>query len=472
MHKMFASYTENVNFIDSKLRTSENFDIIRRTLKIGETDEMTLFYIDGLIKDESMQKIMQYFLTLKNMCAFAASPATEFAEKHIPYVEVDVIDDMERLILAVMSGSVIMLGSTFGGEGIIIDARTYPARTTEEPENDKVMQGSKDGFVETLIFNTALIRRRIRDTSLTMMYKNVSTSSKTDVVICYMEGRANKRYVKYISDKIDSLNTSSITLGFESLAESLIRTRWYNPFPKIRTVERPDAAAAELMEGRVLVICDTSPRVMVLPTTIFDFMQETNDFYFQPITGCYLRVIRHFVFWLSLFLTPIWYLLTLYPNILPDPLLFIIPSHRPQIPIIAQLFLVEIAIDGLKIASMNTPDMLSSSLSVIGGLILGESAVKIGWFTGEVIFYMAIVAIASFTQHNYELGYAFKFLRMLLLLLTWLFRIWGFAVGVVIMFLLLISNKTMNGEHSYLFPVIPFNGRAFARLFFRLKKRD
>lgn len=472
MRKLFASYRDNVDYMDSKLRVTENFDIIRRTLKIGENDEITMFYIDGLIKDESMQKIMQYFLSLKDLCGTAVNPADEFAAKHIPYVEVDVIDDAENFILAVMSGSVALLGSSFGSKGIIIDARTYPSRTTEEPENDKVMQGAKDGFVETLIFNTALIRRRIRDTSLTMMYKNVSTSSKTDVVICYMEGRANKRYVKYISDKIDSLSTSSITLGFESLAESLIKTKWYNPFPKIRTVERPDAAAAELLEGRVLIICDTSPRVMVLPTSIFDFMQETNDFYFQPITGCYLRVIRHFVFWLSLFLTPVWYLLTLYPNILPDPLLFIIPSHRPQIPIIAQLFLVEFAIDGLKIASMNTPDMLSSSLSVIGGLILGESAVKIGWFTGEVIFYMALVAIASFTQHNYELGYAFKFFRMMLLLLTWLFRIWGFAAGVIIIFLLLLSNRTINGEHSYLFPVIPFNGRAFARLFFRLKKRD
>jgi stage V sporulation protein AF len=116
--------------------------------------------------------------------------------------------------------------------------------------------------------------------------------------------------------------------------------------------------------------------------------------------------------------------------------------------------------------------MLSGSLSVIGGLILGESAVQIGWFSNEVIFYMALVAIASFTQHNYELGYAFKFLRMLLLALTGLFRIWGFFAGVVLIFVLLCTNKTVNGGRSYLYPLIPFNGKAFARLFLRLKKRD
>lgn len=471
MREFSVSYDENVKYFNGKLRIADNFDMLHRTLKIGR-DEMSLYYIDGLIKDETMQRIMQYFLTLKDMCGDEKSPVDAFAAMHVPYVEVDITEDADTAVLFVMSGSVLMLGSTFGNKGIIIDARTYPARTTEEPENDKVMQGAKDGFVETLIFNTALIRRRIRDTNLTMMFKTVSSSSKTDVVICYMEGKADPKYVKYLSDKIDSLKVESITLGYEGLAESLIRKKWYNPFPKIRTVERPDAASAELMEGRVLVICDTSPRVMVLPTSIFDFMQETNDFYFPPLTGCYLRVIRHFVFWMSLFVTPVWYLLLTYPDIVPESLSFIIPEEVGSIPIIVQLYIVEFAIDGLKIASMNTPDMLSSSLSVIGGLILGESAVEIGWFSGDVIFYMAIVAIASFTQHNYELGYAFKFLRMFILCMTAMFRIWGFATATVITFVLLVSNKTINGGRSYLYPVIPFNAKAFARLFFRLPKND
>ena len=472
MLKLFTSYKENLDYMDKRLRVSENFDIINRHLLIGESDEMTMYYVDGLIKDETMQRVMQYFLSVKNMCGEEKSPAKAFAAKHVPYVEVEMSDNFDYLVLCVMRGSVVMFGSSFGAEAIVIDARTYPARNTEEPENDKVMQGAKDGFVETLIFNTALIRRRIRDTSLTMMYKSVSSLSKTDVVICYMQGKANQKYVEYLSKKIDSLPAKSITLGYESLAESLIKTRWYNPFPKIRTVERPDAAAAELMEGRVLIICDTSPRVMVLPTTIFDFMQETNDFYFPPLTGCYLRVVRHFVFWLSLFLTPLWYLLIEYQHLLPEGLKFIVPTSQSAIPIIIQLFVVEFAIDGLKIASMNTPNMLSNSLSVIGGLILGEAAVTIGWFTNEVIFYMAIVAIASFTQHNYELGYAFKFLRMMLLALTGIFRIWGFVAGAVITFVLLLTNKTINDKRSYLYPLFPFDPKALGRLFFRLKKRD
>ncbi len=470
MEFLTNDYIENTEYISKLLRVSENFDIIKRRLIIGN-DEMTLFYIDGFVKDQSMQKIMQYFFSLKDLCPNEKDPARIFADKHIPYVEVDITNRVDTLVHFALSGAVILLGSTFGESAIVIDARTYPARTTEEPENDKVMQGAKDGFVETLIFNTALIRRRIRDVRLTMKYMCLTTSSKTDTVICYMDGIADEKYVKYLSNKLKNLKGESLTLGYESLAELLIRQKWYNPFPKIRTIERPDAAAAELMEGRVLILCDTSPRVMVLPTSIFDFMQETNDFTFPPLTGCYLRVVRHFVFWLSLFITPLWYLLTRYPDILPDSLTFLIPDNPGTLPIILQLFIVEFAIDGLKIASMNTPNMLTTSFSVIGGLILGESAVKIGWFCEDVIFYMAIVAIASFTQHNYELGYAFKFLRMLIIGLIAIFDIWGAIAGTVISLVLLVTNKTVNGNRSYLYPLIPFNGNAFARLFFRLKKR-
>ena len=121
-------------------------------------------------------------------------------------------------------------------------------------------------------------------------------------------------------------------------------------------------------------------------------------------------------------------------------------------------------------ASLNTPDMLSNSLSVVGGLILGEFAVQIGWLIPEVILYMAFVTVANFTQRSYELGYAFKFLRMLLLVLTALFNYWGFFGGIVLIVILLFSNQTVNGKHSYLYPLIPFNGHALASLFIRKKK--
>ena len=211
---------------------------------------------------------------------------------------------------------------------------------------------------------------------------------------------------------------------------------------------------------------------MVLPSTIFDFMQETNDYYLPPLTGTYIKLVRYAVFGLTLLLTPLWYLITQNPELTPEWLIFVLPENEAKIPIIAQLFLVEFIIDALRLASMNTPDMLANSLSVVGGLILGDFAVSIGWLMPEVILYMAFVAIANFTQRSYELGYAFKFMRMLLLLLTALFAVWGFLGGLLLIAILLATNKTANGKRHYLYPLIPFNGKALASLVFRVKKKD
>ena len=323
----------------------------------------------------------------------------------------------------------------------------------------------------SLVFNTALIRRRIRDTALTMSYMSVGRLSKTDVVVCYMNDRVDQKYLAEIKKRLSSIKTNSLSMGEQSLAEALIRTRWYNPFPKIRTTERPDTAAAQLLEGSILVICDTSPQVMILPTSIFHYLEETSDYYFPPLTGSYLRIIRTLILLLSVVITPLWYLYLEYADTLPSALLFLVPDNPGALPIILQLFLVEFAIDGLKIASMNTPDMLSNSLSIVGALILGDFAVEVGWLSADVILYMAFVAIANFAQQNHELGYAFKFMRMMTLGLVFFFGIWGFVLGLLLFVIFVATNKTVTGG-GYLSPLIPFNAHDFMKLLFRRRKRD
>ncbi len=465
MQKLGSNYRDNVAELDRLLRVEESFDIIKKILRVGE-DELTLYYIDGFVKDAVMQKLLLPFVSLKGL----GNDAREFIQRQVTYVEADVIESVDAMVTMVLSGATVALGSTFGPTALVIDARTYPARTTQEPENDRVMRGARDGFVETLVFNTALIRRRIRDPRLTMAYHTVGSESRTDVILCYVEGKADPKYVAYLQKRLTELRTDALSLGHQSMAECLIRTRWYNPFPKIRCTERPDAAAASLLEGSVLILCDNSPEAMILPTSIFDFLQETGDYYFPPITGCYIRLLRHAIFWITLFLTPLWYLLISHPEWLPGWMAFILPASEARIPIFAQLLLTEFVIDGLKLASMNTPSMLTNSLSVVGGLILGDFAVNIGWLMPEVILYMAFVAIANFTQPSMELGYAFKFLRMGLLILTALFDVWGFAGGLLLCIILLASNSTVNRRRSYLYPLIPFNGTALKRLVYRVTK--
>lgn len=464
-NKLFTDYGQNIEMMSRRLRVKESFDVIERHLTVAERD-MCFYYVDGFVKDGEMLRIMQYLLSQKKICS------ADELERKLPYVEVELTREVDKLIRGVLSGQTALLYESFGGVAILLDLRTYPARPTQEPESDKVMQGARDGFVETLVVNTALIRRRIRDERLTMEHFSLGGSSKTDVVVCYMEGVADSETVDEVREKISTVRPRSLTLGYQSLAETLIRSGWYNPFPKIRTTERPDTASAQLLEGSVIVLCDTSPQAMILPTSIFDYLEETDDYCFPPLTGSYLRLVRTAILLLSVIITPLWYLSLEYNEILPDVMSFLVPDEPGALPIILQLFLVELAIDGLKIASMNTPDILSSSLSVVGALILGDFAVGVGWLCEDVILYMAFVAIANFAQQNYELGYAFKFMRMMILALVYFLGIWGFVAGVLLFVFFVATNRTLSKKHHYLYPLIPFNGKRLLHLLLRRRKRD
>lgn len=460
-----SDYKENVALMEERLGYGKNFDILKKKLDAGGS-ELTFFFIDGFVKDGELQRIMQFLHGQKSM-----GNARE-CEKIIPYVEISRSGEVDFLCSAVLAGQTALFSESFGNEAIILDLRTYPVRSIAEPETDRVMRGARDGFVETLIMNTALLRRRIRDPRLTMKYFDMGGSSHTDVVVCYMDGVAKPDYVEAVCKKIREAKPSSITLGAQSLSESLIKRRWFNPFPKIRRTERPDTAAAQVLEGNVLIFCDTSPEVMILPTSIFDFCEEADDYAFSPLVGTYLRLLRITILLLSVVITPLWYLALENALTLPESLSFLVPDEPGALPIILQLFLAELALDGLALASMNTPNMLSNSLSVVGALILGDFAVSIGWFSEDVIFYMACVAIANFAQQSHELSYAFKFTRLIILTLVYFFKLPGFVLGIILFCVFVATNTTITGKRHYLYPLIPFNAKAMLRHIVRFQKDD
>ena len=469
MKELFEDFEANIHTLDSILNINENFDLIKREMEI-KSRKVTMYYVDGFVTASIMQKLMMHLTTVTELGNGKKGDLEKFIKSSVPSVEVDAAYDFDTVTTMVLSGCTAIFAEGFGKGAIIVDARSYPARSTEEPGNDKVMRGARDGFVETLIFNTAMIRRRIRDPKLTVKYANVGEMSKTDIAVVYIEGKADPVYVKQLIAKIKSIKTDALPMGHQSLIECLIKKKWYNPFPKVRCTERPDAACASIVEGSVIVLCDTSPEAMILPTAIFDFLQETNDYYYPCFTGTYLRLIRQMVFWGAIFLTPIWYTLVKNATVLPNWISFIVPDNEGPVPIIAQLLIVEFVLDGLKLASLNTPSVLSNSFSVVGGLLLGDFAVEIGWLCPDAIFYMAIEAIAGFTQSNYELGYAFKFMRILSLILIHFLNYWGLIIGTLITLILIVTNETVLGKRDYLYPLIPFNWKGLKSLLFRVKK--
>ncbi len=465
MEKVFsADFVSNVTMLDNALRLNESFDIVGRDIKIDKRNAK-LYFIDGFCKDDLMEKVMAYFMKAKEKEISACKTTREFANTFVPYVETDVLSKVNDFIKAVLSGAIGMIIEGYP-EAVMIDARTYPVRSVGEPENDRVLRGPHDGFVETLVFNTALIRRRIRDTNLTMEIHSVGEKSKTDIVICYMNGKVNKKMLNTLRKKIDSVKINSLSMSQQSLIDCLVPKQWFNPFPKVRYTERPDAVAASVLEGSMVVITDNSPAAMIIPSGIFDFLQDTNDYYMSPVIGSYMRLIRMFIFALTMLLVPIWLLLVQNSEYIPEWLAFIKIEEPNTVPIVAQLFIVEVVIDAMRLASINTPQSLSSSFGVIGALVLGEFAVSAGWFVSEVVLYMAFVALTNFTQPSFELGYAFKLFRMMLIGLIALFNLWGFIAGILIIIIEIAVTKTVTGQ-CYLYPLIPFNGKALASLLLR-----
>ncbi|CEQ17212.1 spore germination protein [Paraclostridium sordellii] len=456
----------NVELMKEHLPLDKSFDVIQREVIIGGKSSY-LFFIDGFIKDDVVERILSGFFQISPEDFKSVHELKDFIHKYIPYIEVAKENKLKSIAKEVLSGPMAILIDGFD-EAIILDVRTYPVRGIEEPEKEKALKGSKDGFVETIVFNTALVRRRIKDPSLIFEMFTVGKRSQTDVVIGYIDGLVDKKTLKALQKHIDEINVKSLVMSEQSIVEAIVQSKWYNPFPKARYTERPDVAAAHILEGKILLIIDNSPSAIILPTTIFDFLQDVDDFYQPVIIGNYLRLIRNFTLMATLLITPLYTLSVKYAYRLPVWLEFITPKDPYDVPIFLQFLILEFSIDALQLASLNTPGSLGMSLSVVGALILGDFAVQTGWFIPHTILYMAIVALGSYSQPSIDLGYSIKIIRILLLTLTAAFNIWGFIAGLIITFALLATNKTITGK-SYLYPLIPFEFSALKRLIFRVK---
>lgn len=461
---MTGNYSEVLRELTRTLATEENFDVIRRDLIIGGRPA-ALIFMDAFIKDETFEKILEFLYKITPKELEDIKTMDEFSLVKMPYVEVDTAKSVEEIVTAVLSGQTVFIVEGVD-DALLIDIRTYPTRSIDEPDKDRSLRGSRDGFVETMIFNCAMIRRRIRDPKLRMKHFQVGKSSKVDVAISFIDGLADPKMIKKLQERLEKIDIKGISMTSQALSELLVPTAFFNPFPKVRFTERPDFASACILEGKVILVMDNSPAVMIFPNSIADFSKETDDYYFPPLTGTYVRIIRAVVSVLTVVMTPIVLILMNNPHLLPQWLEFINTEKEYTIPIFAQFLLLELFIDGLRLASLNTPNTLSSSLGIIGGLILGEFAVESGWFVPETIMYMAFVAIASFAQPSFEMGYAMKFSRIFLLVLSQLFGIWGFFGGLAAVLLLAGFSKTLSGR-SYLSPIIPFRPKDFARLFIR-----
>jgi stage V sporulation protein AF len=455
-----SDYDRTLDLIKKELGEGESFDIVVREFKIAG-QKSALIGIDGLIKDDVMTWIMQSLFLLKDSRSEHIKSTLQTA---IPYIELSREDNIDELLYLVLSGSVLLVVDGLK-ELLVIDARTYPSRNPEEAEIERVVRGSRDGFTETIVFNTALLRRRVRDPKLRIKMMRVGRRSKSDVCLCYIKDIADPDLVATISSKIEAIEIDAVPMAEKAIEELIVPGNWWNPFPRVRYTERPDVAAAHLFEGHVLVMVDTSPSVIIAPATYFHHIQHAEEYRQNPVVGSYIRGVRFLAVMASIIITPLWMLFALSPELLPDFLEFIGPKKIGQVPVFIQFIIAELSLDLIRMAAIHTPSPLATALGVIAALLIGDIAVNIGLFAPEIILYTAVVAVGSYCTPSYEMAMANRLVRFFILLATGFFKLPGLIISSILS--LLLVSFTSYFDVPYLWPLIPFNYRAFKSIIIR-----
>ncbi len=454
----------NIHLLKELLPIGTSFDLITRELYLRDTPAFFLG-VNGFIKTEILQQI---FADLQDPLFTQDATIQDLAlymQSKIGYAQVELVSDLDTILKQVLSGPILLLVDGFD-QALLIDVRTYPTRSIAEPDTEHITRGSREGFVETMLFNANLIRRHIRSTRLTFEIASVGTDSKTDVSVTYLDNLVCKEQLAHIRKTLKNLHTSALTMGAKSLEELLVSKKWYHPLPSIFMTERPDVACSYLLEGYILLIVDTSPCVMVLPCSIFQFTQSPEDYSSAPLVGGYFRIVRFLCIPVSLFLLPTFFLMTAYFPELSDKLQLMSDSGIGRIRMFFYILAVEFLLDLFKYSSSHVSGRFSGSLSIVGGLIIGDIAVSLNWASTEVLFYAAITLLTSLSLTSMEFSDGLRIFRIFLILMTGFFGLFGFLMGTALILISMATTPTF-AKVSYLWPLYPFNWQALKTLLFR-----
>jgi stage V sporulation protein AF len=454
---------KNRKSIDSEIQVNNEtlasvLDIGPRNFDVG-TREVTvlgrkcaIYYTNSLVDSTIIAMMMHEFMRLTNNNEHTDDVLQEI-KQHLAHYQVDEIQTIADVLDKMLTGRIVLL---IDGEttGFSIDVRHYPGRQPEEPDVEKVVRGSKDGFTENIIENSGLIRRRIRDPRFRCEMMQVGERSKTDICLCYLKDVANPGLLKTLRKELKAINVDGIPMADNALEEFILKQGW-NPFPLVRYTGRPDVASAHLLEGHVALITDTSPSVMILPTTLFHHFQHAEEYRQVTATGAMLRWVRVIAILSSVFLVPLW-LLLVQEHLLPQQLHFIGPDKTDyHIPLLVQILIAEVGIESLRMAAIHTPTSLSTALGLIAAVLIGQIAIEVGVFVPEVILYTSVSAIGGFATPSYELQLANKIVRLCLILAVGFFGVPGFMITTTL--LIIYLSHVMNLNTPYLWPFIPFN---------------
>lgn len=367
-------------------------------------------------------------------------------------VEIVSTNQIQKIQRAVLGGN----SALFDGEiTYLMDTKNFPNRAIQEPETEKSVRGAKDGFNESILNNTGLIRRRMRSPELCFHLTTMGTQNPIDIAVAYLEDKVDRQVLQQLLTRISQVQTQEFIMTDRAIEEVLLN-QGYNPFPLVRYSERPDIVATHIQHGYIAIICDTSSSIVMLPTTLFEILEHVEEHRQTPLIGTFIRFIRMTAVFLSIYLVPIF---ALSSSFLQWDYSFFI-----------QILIMELSIELLRIATVHTPQSLSNAMGLIAAILLGEFAIQLGFFSEDILMFCAIGTVGGFATPNYELSLTNKYIKIMMIISVMLLNIYGFILFNLIFLISLARIKTFGV--SYLYPLYPFHGKELLRFFIRQPKKD
>lgn len=447
--------------IEEKIGFNNTFDFTKRVITTKEGLEVLIYFNPFLIDSLKVSRLMTSIIKIKDNIEinnFKEVLSNEFISESISFTK-----NIDEIINALFNGDVVFISNDID-DMIYMETKNYPTRSIAEPDSEKVVRGSRDGFTENFAVNIGLLRRRIKSGNLVLKLYEIGEISKTRVVLVYLKDVINERLIKDIHDKLTKLKVKELTMSDKAL-EELLTNNVLTPYPLVKYTERPDTLAMHLYQGMFGILVDTSPSAIIAPVTLFDHLQHAEEFRQTVVAGSYLRVVRLIGIVLSFFSLPLWFGLTFIDNP-PEFIKFLLPDQYNTNSLFIQIIIVEIGIELIRMASIHTPTALSTSMGLISGIIIGDMAIKVGLFNEQVVILAAISSIGSYITPSYELSVANKMMKLILLIFVYLLKMPGLIIGTLGIIFYLTRLKSFN--RPYLYPLIPFNLKDLCKQLIRI----
>lgn len=426
-------------------------DIVKRelTVEVGKKIRIYGIYTDGLINRDIVEnylvsRIFEY-KNLNGKIQEDMKTPTEIIMEHFSATfDVKEVDKMDDVIKSILSGDTAIFVE-YSSKAVVIATRSWPARGVDEPSTEKVVRGPRDGFTETIRFNTVLVRRRIKDTKLKVKTISYGTRSRTDVVIMYIEDIVRPELVKEVETRLNKYVIDAILDS--GYIEQLIEDSWKSPFPQTQATERPDKFAASLLEGKVGILVDTSPFGIIVPATLNAFYQASEDYYQRWQIMSFTRILRYLVSFFSFTLPGLYVaILNFQPEILPTPFAVSIAASREGITFstVTEIIVMEIIFELFREAGIRAPGAIGHVISLVGGLVIGQAAVDANIISPMILIIIAFTSICTFAIPDYNLTSAFRLVRYLFIAFSAVFGLYGFIIAGVLVLAHLSSLESFN----------------------------